>query len=61
MLGCEYSRVMKRWSSSGDGLVPDVGTPALGFARALSSRAGLTIPTASFRAAELLTLNPPSA
>lgn len=42
----------------GEALVIDVGTTALELARALSTRAGLTILTPSFRAAELLTPNP---
>lgn len=42
----------------GDALILDVGTTALELARALSDRAGLTILTPSFRAAELLAPNP---
>lgn len=42
----------------GEALVIDVGTTALELARALSDRAGLTILTPSFRAAEALALNP---
>jgi DeoR/GlpR family transcriptional regulator of sugar metabolism len=42
----------------GDALIIDVGTTLLELARELSTRAGLTILTPSFRAAELLAPNP---